>query len=372
MYFIWLQPVTMRRTKRKSTSQYTRDQPTTRRKSQRKDEDVGLQQPGSQLHTEVQHRDADVTPLYSRETPSTSGFGSQTAALIPTYSSAQNEGNNIIDHSLQPRSQLPLISHDIAIDQIPSVHAKLGLNVSETNRTKIKNGEFIELANLLENKSAQRDEKPLIVIDGIIATKEKPKNSITTIEKWTDAFVIYMSIYLSAHPAKCQELLKYLNTVRLGATRIRGLGWKEYDEQFRLKVAADPNKSWDSVDQELWLMFMVNDNSHFYNQNDANFTTHPPNRTSINKCYNYNYKGTCDRTPCIYKHICFRCSGNHPFYLCTVGTSNMHQLSLLNRPFRPRFQSLSQRQIRPNFPGKIQTNLQAQRYMVPRRFSNQN
>ena len=111
----------------------------------------------------------------ARETPSTSGFGSQTAALVPTYSSAQNEGNNIIDHSLQPRSQLPLISHDIAFDQIPSVHAKLWLNVSETNRTKIKNGEFIELANILENKNAQRDEKPLIVIDGIIATKEKQK-----------------------------------------------------------------------------------------------------------------------------------------------------------------------------------------------------
>lgn len=132
----------------------------------------------------------------SRETPSNSGFGSQTAAPVPTYSYTQNEGNNIIDDFLQPRSQLPLISHDIANDQIPSIHAKLGLHVSETNRTIIKNGEFIEHVNLLENKSAQRDEKTLSH-RWHYRHKRKTKNSINTIEKWIDAFVIYEYISVS-------------------------------------------------------------------------------------------------------------------------------------------------------------------------------
>ena len=35
-----------------------------------------------------------------------------------------------------------------------------------------------------------------------------------TIEKWTDAFTVYISIYTSAHPEKYQALLKYMHIVR--------------------------------------------------------------------------------------------------------------------------------------------------------------
>ena len=47
-----------------------------------------------------------------------------------------------------------------------------------------------------------------------------------------------------------------MHIVRLGASRINGLGWKTYDEQFRLKMGIDPVKSWEIVDQELWLLYM--------------------------------------------------------------------------------------------------------------------
>jgi hypothetical protein len=40
---------------------------------------------------------------------------------------------------------------------------------------------------------------------------------IHTIEKWTDAFIVYISIYTFAHPEKYQALLKYMHIVRLGA-----------------------------------------------------------------------------------------------------------------------------------------------------------
>jgi hypothetical protein len=38
-----------------------------------------------------------------------------------------------------------------------------------------------------------------------------------------------------------------MHIVRLGASRINGLGWKTYDEQFRLKMGIDPVKSWEIV-----------------------------------------------------------------------------------------------------------------------------
>ena len=46
-----------------------------------------------------------------------------------------------------------------------------------------------------------------------------------------------MSVYLSVHTSLTQDLLKYLNTIRLGAKRILGLGRKEYDEQFRYRMS---------------------------------------------------------------------------------------------------------------------------------------
>lgn len=40
-------------------------------------------------------------------------------------------------------------------------------------------------------------------------------------------FLIYTSIYCSAHPASYPDMLKYIHTIRLGAKR--SLGWKQYD-----------------------------------------------------------------------------------------------------------------------------------------------
>ena len=39
-------------------------------------------------------------------------------------------------------------------------------------------------------------------------------------------------------------------------------------------------------------------------------------KTSVNKCYNFNKMGMCDRVPYNYKHVCFSCSGHHPYYAC--------------------------------------------------------
>jgi hypothetical protein len=77
------------------------------------------------------------------------------------------------------------------------------------------------------------------------------KEGVTTVE-------VKIVRYTSAHPEKYQALLKYMHIVRLGASRLNGLGWKTYDEQFRLKMGIDPVKSWEIVDQELWLLYMGN------------------------------------------------------------------------------------------------------------------
>ena len=65
-----------------------------------------------------------------------------------------------------------------------------------------------------------------------------------------------MGTILKRNPSQALPLTKYLNTIRTAAKR--SWGWKDYDIQFRLKKASNPNLAWDSVDGELWLMYMFN------------------------------------------------------------------------------------------------------------------
>lgn len=70
-------------------------------------------------------------------------------------------------------------------------------------------------------------------------------------------FVLSFSIYCSAYVQKIQGLLKFMNTVKLEA-KLCGtntLGWKQYDDQFRLKMAQNSNANWADVDVELWLLY---------------------------------------------------------------------------------------------------------------------
>jgi hypothetical protein len=72
----------------------------------------------------------------------------------------------------------------------------------------------------------------------------------------TDTFLIDTSIFLTLHVSRFQELLKYIQTIRLGVKRNAGFGWKLYDEQFRLRKTQQPACSWDIIDTELWLLYM--------------------------------------------------------------------------------------------------------------------
>lgn len=197
--------------------------------------------------------------------------------------------------------------------QIFSTMHELGYNVQNNVKIKIINNEYIDLGILISKVSNPDDDsKNISIKDGnlVITNKSRP-TKITDIQQWTDAMLIFASIYTSAHSLEFSGLLKYIHTVRLGASRTPGLGWKSYDIQFRLKKERNPEKSWAVVDQELWLLYMY-----------ANFNTIPNTTTtpsnSMYKCYDYNYKGVCNKLRCSYLHSCIKCSMTHPQLRCRV------------------------------------------------------
>ena len=111
---------------------------------------------------------------------------------------------------------------------------------------------------------------------------------------------------ISAHPAQEGDIFKYMYmyNIRLGAERTPGLGFKAYDEQFRLKRAMDQSKSFGKIDDELWLIYMANTTCQSLNP--------ITNNTRSQKCFNFNYRGVCKRPICKYQHTCMQCGLPHP------------------------------------------------------------
>ena len=188
-------------------------------------------------------------------------------------------------------------------------------------KSKIINSQYFDLALLLDNTSLSNDSVRKIYLNkkGELVTVEgdKASNKIATIEKWIDAFIVYFSIYASAHPTPAQDLFKYIRNVRLGEARgWGGLEWKEYDEQFRMRRSINPLISRADIDTQFWIMFIhlpqihslatVGQHQHFSNK----------------KCFDYNFKGFCSRISCQYLHRCIKCTGGHPMLSCIYDIGN--------------------------------------------------
>lgn len=62
----------------------------------------------------------------------------------------------------------------------------------------------------------------IVVSEGDGLLKLQTKASATKMQSlhvWSDAFFMFMNIYCAAHPNQYPNFLKYLHTIRLGASR---------------------------------------------------------------------------------------------------------------------------------------------------------
>lgn len=194
---------------------------------------------------------------------------------------------------------------------VQNIKNSVGEHVSAGVRDKIQNGDYVDLSVLLDTtQKTQNNSSKLLIINGELVSQPSPKAKINDIKQWTDAFIIYMSIFLARHHEKTQEMLKYMQIIRLGAAR-SNLGWRKYDEQFRLRKTNDPASSWGEVDSELWLLYI-----HQNNIPQIQSNTPKPNNYALGKCFDYNYKGFCSRAFCSYLHCCIKCNKEHPAATC--------------------------------------------------------
>ena len=92
--------------------------------------------------------------------------------------------------------------------------------------------------------------------EGHIEAKPKQsKETVPNIERWTDAILIFASIYTVCYPDKVQELFKYMPVIRDSSSKFPFNSCKLYDEQFRMRQAIKV-MNWGNIIPDLWLRIM--------------------------------------------------------------------------------------------------------------------
>ena len=127
----------------------------------------------------------------------------------------------------------------------------LGALVEAKLKAKIWSHQYINLVMLTGDSSARYS----VVLDAGAESsswhlKEQPLKKIDTIGSWTDAFLVYMTIYVERFPAEVAQMLKYVQLVR-GMASGRNM-FLQYDRDFR-KLRAANAMNWDVLHYELYL-----------------------------------------------------------------------------------------------------------------------
>lgn len=236
----------------------------------------------------------------------------------PTLSSSTAVGNFALSETPEFRR--------VGNDDI-SVHVPAQL------KQQIARGEYINLALLLKGAVELNDIHTVGVLrvteDGKLETHSKPcKDRIATIENWTDAFIIFSSIYLASHIDKTYEILHYMWLIRETAIRRGGTAWREYDEQFRMRQAFSPTP-WSVINNDLWWRCSQCQTPETHKQSATPVSVNKP--AAVLTCHSFN-SGNCKKPSCFYEHICNFCGCPHPAISCPAkrgGNSNK-----LASPFR--------------------------------------
>ena len=200
--------------------------------------------------------------------------------------------------------------------QLSSVGDPVGANVPLATKEKIWKGEFVPLASMIVDKQttlAVPSWSFQQVGSNLVAQQaQPPKKEIRDIGTWTNAFIIFMGIYIQKHANRAQELLKYMETIRSYAQGLSNTAWIGYDREFRARQERNPSRSWAAIDMEAYARMLMGSSSsssqsglmsskQFWGRQTLS------QRRSSNICYAFN-RGECGfGASCHFRHVCQSC-----------------------------------------------------------------
>jgi hypothetical protein len=306
-----------------------RQQPTARQVSLQRPDLQGNRQsqngePGSDFVMTSSSVNQNSAPLY---------VGASTSADVTSDDLLQGTAageNFMLTNNSFPNLCIPPTNLCASYTPLTSICSSLGDHLPQAIINKIVGGEYVEFVSLLD-RSDIRDSgnggMTLSVNQGgnVVWAENKPKRIIHSIHVWTDAFLIFSSIFLKAHPLRAQELLKYASLIRTAASRFGGYGWRTYDFQFRMRQQRRPSNSWAVIDGELWTLYVSTPIHRGFQNKPSGSQSGGGQSASFRSqfgqgkdaggkreffCHAFN-AGGCSRSGqhCRYPHKCSKCQG---------------------------------------------------------------
>nr|XP_034335302.1 uncharacterized protein LOC117692196 isoform X1 [Crassostrea gigas]XP_034335303.1 uncharacterized protein LOC117692196 isoform X1 [Crassostrea gigas]XP_034335304.1 uncharacterized protein LOC117692196 isoform X1 [Crassostrea gigas] len=255
----------------------------------------------------------DTAPVVGEAIPAAATIPASAAATIPASALG-----TLLDNVFtgEPAGNLSRSTgSSFACSSSPQIHLSdcvpLGASVSSKLKLKIWNNEFVDLKNLLPTSG---DEPLSIVVQaGKIELQQAASHKTPiTIHQWTDAFLVFSTIYLQKFPHEACNLLKYMFTIREIHKLHGDQPWRMYDESFR-KIRETSLLPWERVVTELRLKV-----ASMGLKSPTQFQAYNGKRQPFRakQCYNYNNGQKCHSLPCRFAHTCQACSGPHPRFKC--------------------------------------------------------
>ena len=220
---------------------------------------------------------------------------------------------------------------------------------------RIRRGEYVDFPELLpavntaDNSSALGGQTTRFSLIPGYEVVRSQRRTIATITDWMQAFLVYMAAVVSADPSMTVELLAYALTVIRDSQNFDGLHWRAYNTHFRINAAASGNRSWSTLDTDLYTRFFTGRarpaalclqcDSSAHGDADCPQRLGPSRafRKSVNSnsgaeappakrrlwpsdtCSQFNARGTCSFAErCKYRHTCGECGGDHPARSCAA------------------------------------------------------
>ena len=211
------------------------------------------------------------------------------------------------------------IGDEMPPDMIKCSSDDLSAHVPHQLKEKIWSHKYFNIALLLKGTAELNEifSGGLLHVSPEGKIEARPKQSkevIPNIERWTDAFLIFASIYSIRYPDKVQEMFKYMSIVRDAASKFPPSCWRSYDEQFRMRQAITVT-NWGQINSDLWLRIMPS--AAYKNP----FSQTNLSSASSNTCRFFN-KGACTFYQCNFRHACDLCGSTyHGMVNCNVGKS---------------------------------------------------
>ena len=243
-------------------------------------------------------------------------------------------------------------SFDIPPDVEPTLVESLDVIMTLAEKRRVWAGEYINLHGFLPLVEGSSRPVVMSVQDGRIVSTIENK-VVRNIDEWMTAFVNYMMIYVEGNMAKYKDVLTYFKIIRFAAANFEGYGWRVYDMHFRMSMRNNPHKSWSTVDQNLWALYVTKPSyrpreglsgakgqsatasgrSHFRGQKrgfpaggrgakgDGKQTQYAQGASggdnSRGRLCSFFNKGNCSKgKSCQFAHKCTECQGNHPAAQC--------------------------------------------------------